>query len=297
MGGTRSALPDAGTGGDVGVSGEGFSAPSASPSGGLLQGLSSGGLKISNPVGPGAAINPDDVFRVESALSGADMLDRPPGRSFGDDTFGAIKAAQGRLNTDSRLDLGKSPLKIDGLINPDGPTQAATRRLAGDVLARSPSAIPKPQPQIPTRPGASPLPPSASPAAVVPTPGGLRRETLEQTARRMAKNKPAAPPTAPAAPAKPALSGDDFSELQRLAGGLKKSTHPGPVAKDIADAFRGNAENTAAEFQVVRNALEKTGTPEQVKNLEDGVRAERISPHRFRSAAGGRDGPGRRREY
>lgn len=31
----------------------------------MLQGLSSGGLKLSGPVGPGAVNNPDDVFRVE----------------------------------------------------------------------------------------------------------------------------------------------------------------------------------------------------------------------------------------
>jgi hypothetical protein len=85
------------------------------------------------------------VLQVESALSGADILGRPPGRVFNDDTFGAIKTAQGRLNADSRLDLVNSPLKVDGLINPDGPTQGATRKLAGDVLSKRAPITPGPR--------------------------------------------------------------------------------------------------------------------------------------------------------
>ena len=54
---------------------------------------------------------------------------------------------------------------------------------------------------------------------------------------------------------------------------MRKFTHPGPVAKDIADAFRNNAPGTVAEFKVVRDVLEKTGTASQVKNLTEGVRA------------------------
>ena len=46
------------------------------------------------------------------------------------------------------------------------------------------------------------------------------------------------------------------------------------MAKDIADAFRANAPGTVNEFKVVRDNLAKSGTPAQVKNLTDGVRAE-----------------------
>jgi len=49
------------------------------------------------------------------------------------------------------------------------------------------------------------------------------------------------------------------------------------VTKDIADAFRNNPNNTAKEFKVVRDSLAKSGTPEQVNNLTEGVRAE-LSP-------------------
>lgn len=49
--------------------------------------------------------------------------------------------------------------------------------------------------------------------------------------------------------------------LERLAVGLRKVTHPGPVAKDIADSFRADAPGTVAEFRVVRNTLEKSPTP------------------------------------
>ncbi len=45
-------------------------------------------------------------------------------------------------------------------------------------------------------------------------------------------------------------------------------------AKDIADAFRNNAPGTVAEFKVVRDNLAESGTPDQVKNLTEGVRAE-----------------------
>ncbi len=49
------------------------------------------------------------------------------------------------------------------------------------------------------------------------------------------------------------------------------------MAKDIADAFRADGPATAREFLVVRGALAESGTPEQVKNLTEGVRAE-LSP-------------------
>ncbi|NQV84197.1 MAG: hypothetical protein HQ494_10300, partial [Rhodospirillales bacterium] len=43
-----------------------------------------------------------------------------------------------------------------------------------------------------------------------------------------------------------------------------------------------NATGTAAEFKVVRDALVKSGTPEQVKNLTEGVRAELAPDQRKR---------------
>jgi hypothetical protein len=243
-------MPDGDTGasGDSGVPGENFTAtPQPAPqSNTFLNGLSSGGLKLSAPVGFDAANRPDDVFRVESALSGADILKRPPGRAFGDDTLGAIKAAQGRLNADTRLDLAKSPLKIDGLVNPDGPTHAATRRLAGDVLVRRAPIMPGPQPRSPM----TDLPPK--PRSMVTTPSDPRRETLEQSVKRFAKTKPQLTP-ALGAPQSP-MTAEQTSSLERLAGGLKKTTHPGPVARNIADAFRTNAPG-GGEFKLVRDAL------------------------------------------
>jgi hypothetical protein len=238
MGGMKSVgLPDAGIGGDVGIPGEAFSAPLSS-SGSFLEGISSGGLQLSDPVGLGAINNPNDVFQVESALSGADILGRPPGRVFGDDTFGAIKAVQGRLNVDSRLDFAKSPLRVDGPINPDGPTQAATRTLAGDVLSKRAPSIPKlPTPsRLPgVSPAKSPLPgvpslksplksplapstPSASPANLVPTPTGLKRETLEQTVKRFTSKPPLSP-----APAIPKTS---------LTGGRRRNWNASPAASE-----------------------------------------------------------------
>ncbi|HJO74558.1 MAG TPA: glycosyl hydrolase 108 family protein [Rhodospirillales bacterium] len=229
----------------------------------MLGDLSSGALKLSAPVGPGAANIPDDVLRVESVLKRADILARPAGKIFGDHTAAAIKTAQKRLNDDARVDLGKSPLKLDGLVNPDGPTHAATRKLAGGVLAEPSPVTPKPQPP---KPGTAAVAPSLA------APGGVleqrQRQTLAQTVKRVAKGVPKPAPD---------LSGDDFSALQRLAGGLKTTTHPGPAARDIADAFRATPEAAANEFRIVRDELAKGGTAAQVNNLTAGVRAE-LSP-------------------
>ena len=304
MGGIKSApLPG---GGDSDLPGGGGEFPGAAPApsptapssltgGGLgfLDGLSSGGLKLTAPVGPGAANDPGDVFRVESVLKAGDFLGRPPGRAFDNATFGAIKAAQARLNDDPRVDVGRSPLKLDGLVNPGGPTQAATRTLAGTAAeTRRAPITPKP-------PRPSPAGSRAAPSAPSTLPDG---ETLEQTVRRFTAKKPLATgaPLATAAPAAQptlrqriaAMTGDRVAALERLAGGLRKVTHPGPVAKDIAGAFRGDGPGAAAEFTVVRDALAKSGTPEQVRNLTEGVRAE-LSPEdrgRFDNLLAGTDG-------
>ncbi len=123
------------------------------------------------------------------------MLDRPPGGVFGNDTRDAITAAQTRLNDDPRIDL--PPLKRDGLVNPAGPTEAATRRLAGEVIRSAPT-VPKPQPP---QPGTAPSPGGA--AQTVATPSGPRPETLEQTVKRIAAK---APP--PALPREPQMTAD-----------------------------------------------------------------------------------------
>ena len=141
------------------------------------------------------------------------------------------------------------------------------------MLSKRTPTGPKPRTRLPGVPPVKTLLNKPVPSAAPSVPG---RDTLEQTAKRL-PSKPPLAQTPPAPPKAPALSGDDFSELQRLAGALKTSTKPGPVAKDIADAFRGNPKGTAGGFMVVRNALEKSGTPEQVQNLTQGVRAE-LSP-------------------
>ncbi len=45
----------------------------------------------------------------------------------------AVNHSQQRLNRDHIAVVGRKPLKIDGLINPEGPTQTATRGLAKQV--------------------------------------------------------------------------------------------------------------------------------------------------------------------
>jgi len=171
---------------------------------------------------------------VESTLKRADLLDRAPGRTFQSDTADSIRNAQTQLNTDTRLSPDRMPLKIDGLVNPGGPTETSTRSIARDVVKNTPR-LPVPKPT----------------AVATPT---------------------------PATP----MPADEFAGLERLADGLRTTTKPGPVAKDIADAFRSNANNTATEFKVIRDRLAQRGTPEQVKALNDDVRAELSAEDRQR---------------
>jgi lysozyme family protein len=108
--------------------------PKPSPRASFLSELSGSGFGLSASVGSGAANRPDDVFRLESVLDGAGLLGRKPGRAFGNDTQKAITTAQQSFNTSHAKRLGLTSLKEDGLVNPDGPTQSATRKLAGSLI-------------------------------------------------------------------------------------------------------------------------------------------------------------------
>jgi hypothetical protein len=84
------------------------------------------GFQLSDAVGQGQANKSNDVFNVEKVLSGAGLLNRKPGTRFDMDTARAIGEGQKQLNRDYGKTLDGKPLKIDGLINPEGPTQTAT---------------------------------------------------------------------------------------------------------------------------------------------------------------------------
>ena len=106
----------------------GFSLRPSFGSGNVLRDdLAGGGFKLSAPVGPGAPNRPRDVFQVESVLNGSGLLSRAPGTEFGEDTASAIGQGQQRLNRDHKNTVGRRPLKIDSLINPDGPILTASR--------------------------------------------------------------------------------------------------------------------------------------------------------------------------
>jgi hypothetical protein len=92
--------------------------------------LGNGGVSLSAPVGPGAPNRPKDVLQVERVLEGAGLLNRAAATRFDKDTSDAISTGQLSLNSDHAHVVGDKPLKIDGLINPGGPTQMATRDLA-----------------------------------------------------------------------------------------------------------------------------------------------------------------------
>ena len=72
---------------------------------------------------------------------------------------------------------------------------------------------------------------------------------------------------------------------------MRTAPAPGPVGKDIADAFRANPKGVTEEIKVVREELKTLGgTLQQLKALDDGVRAgiapeTTPRPFRFVSAA------------
>jgi len=224
----------------------------ATSSGNIMRdGLASGGLKLSAPVGPGAPNRPKDVFQVETVLNGSGLLSRAPGTRFGDDTASAIGQGQQRLNRDHGAAVGRRPLKIDSLINPDGPTQTATRGLARQVAdqwrgfeQRRKPALPKPGLPAPSMP--KPQRPSVTPVAETPFTADIKH--LQD-----------------------ALTADQAGELTRLADGLSKTRTPGAVAGDISDAINTDGLKAVAEFKFIRDRLAKIGTPDQVRALDEAV--------------------------
>lgn len=114
-------------------------APKAQPSHPFTSGikmreqLNNNAMTLSAPVGPGAPNRPDDVLQLERVLQGAGLLKRAAANQFDKDTAAAISEGQKKLNRDYAIVGSDEPLKVDGLINPDGPTQSATRELARRV--------------------------------------------------------------------------------------------------------------------------------------------------------------------
>jgi len=218
----------------------------ATPSGNIMRdGLASGGLKLSAPMGPGAPNRPKDVFQVETVLNGSGLLNRTPGTRFGDDTASAIGQGQQRLNRDHGTAAGRSPLKVDSLINPDGPTQTATRGLARQVADQWRGFEQRRKPTSP-RPLTTPVPPPVS--AVAMSDMDTRIKHVQD-----------------------ALTADQAGELTRLADGLSKTRKPGAVAGDISEAINSDGLKAVAEFQVVRDRLKKIGTADQIRALDEAV--------------------------
>jgi len=226
---------------------------STTPSGNIMRdGLASGGLKLSAPVGPGALNRPKDVFQVETVLNGSGLLNRAPGTRFGNDTASAIGQGQQRLNRDHISAVGRGPLKIDSLINPDGPTQTATRGLARQVADQWRGFEQRRNPALPISKAPKPQRPSVTPVVEIPFAADLQR--LQD-----------------------ALSADQDAELTRLADGLSKTRMPGSIANDISDAINTDGLKAVAEFQVVRDRLAKIGTSDQVRALDFAV-MQRLDP-------------------
>jgi len=249
----------------------------ATPSGNIMRdGLAGGGLKLSAPVGPGASNRPRDVFQVETVLNGSGLLSRAPGTRFGDDTASAIGQGQARLNRDHGNTVGRRPLKIDSLINPDGPTQSATRGLARQVADQWRGFEQRRKPALPSP--SVPKPGFLNPVRASVTP--VVENTFTADIKRLQDS----------------LTADQAAELTRLADGLSKTRVPGAVAGDISEAINTDGLKAVAEFQVVRDRLAKIGTPDQVRALDFAV-MQRLDPAGQKllrgsmgSKSGGRDG-------
>jgi len=186
------------------------------------------------------------VFQVEIVLNGSGLLKRAPGTRFGDDTASAIGQGQARLNQDHSSVIGRTPLKIDRLINPEGPTHTASRGLARHVAdqwhgfeQRRESALPKPGLPNPQHPSVTPV----------------ADHSLNIDITRL----------------QDAMSADQAGELTRLADGLAKTRTPGAVARDISDAINTDGLKAVAEFKFIRDRLAKIGSPEQVRALDEAV--------------------------
>jgi|GEM_PF-6662361 len=102
----------------------------------LLHALGSGKIALGGPVGRGLANRTDDVETVQRALNAAAIPVRVDGL-FGPRTEDAVKTAQRQLNRISDFDGAGPPLKVDGRINPRGPTQTAVRDLAKRSVAQT----------------------------------------------------------------------------------------------------------------------------------------------------------------
>jgi len=218
------------------------------------------------------------MFQVESALHGSGLLARTPGTRFDDDTASAIGQGQQRLNRDHGTAVGRKPLKIDSLINPDGPTQTATRGLARQVADQWRGFEQRRKPVVPTpnvsKPGLpKPQRPSVTPVAENPFTADIKR--LQD-----------------------ALTADQAGELTRLADGLSKTRTPGAIASDISEAIKTDGLKAVAEFQVVRDRLKEIGTPDQIRALDEAV-LQQLSPkaqRQVREAMGGKSGISTRTE-
>lgn len=102
----------------------------------LLDALGSGEITLGAPAGRGLANRTDDVRTVQLALNSADIPVKVDGL-FGPRTEDAVRTAQRQLNGISDIDGAITSLKVDGRIDPRGPTQRAVRGLARRVVAQT----------------------------------------------------------------------------------------------------------------------------------------------------------------
>ncbi len=146
--------------------------------------------------------------------------------------------------------VGRKPLKVDGLINPEGPTQTATRGLAKQVADQWRGFEARNQ----AKP-AKPVSAARPPVTVNPD------SSLDADIKRLRDN----------------MTADDAGELHRLADGLSKTSSPGKAAADISRAIDKDGLKAITEFQAVRERLAEKGTPEQVRALDFSV-MQKLSP-------------------
>jgi len=224
----------------------------------LRDSLSAGGLRLTAPVGPAAPNRPRDVYQVESVLNGSGLLGRAPGTAFGADTEAAIRTGQQRLNRDHMQVIGTAPLKVDGLINPEGPTQTATRGLARQVAdqwhgfeqRRNP---PHPKPQPVANDQARPhIPTPSDPTAKQNT---SSHPSLMETVRQMQGN----------------MSAEQAAENYRLASGLIRAgtgAVGSPVVGDMALAIKEHGARGIADYLMVRDAVASRTTADEARALD-----------------------------
>ena len=261
----------------------GFGSAGALPATGGLDGFGGFGQSfITDSVGRGQVNQPNDVFAVSSVLSENGFMDQPV-MAPSEDFFRGVEAGQQKLS-----DLTGGGLQVDGIVNPDGPTEIVTQRAVTHGALNAPESLrqfaaPKTRtpPETPT-PATGKAPAISSPAKhqvaakssllrSAATPGaapGQQARAVQAAKTHQAKAKFAEARQA-AQPPRPSIQ--KLKEQRGLAPPTPKAAKPKPFI-DPMDGATGEPGADKATFRRLRRETNETELNRFLNGLEDEVR-------------------------